>query len=81
METKDKKETTLHSYRLHASLHLIPHIDRMRLQAVTPAHLETMYAEMLKSGRANGKGGLSPASVAAPMPSLTRRSPTPFAGG
>lgn len=43
--------------------HLLPRLGALRLDAVTPAHLNAVYAELLTSGRADGKGGLSATTV------------------
>lgn len=43
--------------------HVIPRIGGIKLQELNAAHLNRLYAEPLRDGRANGKGGLSPTSV------------------
>lgn len=57
------RATTLRSYRMHADQHIGPTIGDLQLQAVTGADLNRLYGVLLASGRANGKGGLSPATV------------------
>ena len=47
---------TLESYRSMIRLHILPRIGQRRLDQLMPEHLETMYAELLASGR-------SPATV------------------
>ena len=40
-----------------------PRIGSLPLQAVTGGRLNAFYADLLKSGRRDGRGGLSPATV------------------
>ena len=42
---------------------LVPQLGAITLRKLTPAHLSTCYAKALASGRHDGKGGLSPATV------------------
>jgi integrase len=42
---------------------IVPRLGGVPLQRLTPTHLNGVYAELLRSGRASGKGGLSPKSV------------------
>lgn len=58
-----KRSTTLRSYEMHLRAHIAPRIGDERLQGVTGALLNGLYAELLTSGRADGQGGLSPATV------------------
>jgi integrase len=50
-------EQTLHGW-------VIPRVGGLKLSALTPARLSALYGELLKKGRRDGKGGLSPRSVA-----------------
>ena len=43
--------------------HVVPRIGRIALQDVSPVTLNTLYAELLASGRLDGNGGLSPKTV------------------
>jgi hypothetical protein len=43
--------------------HLIPALGTYRAQQLTGLHLQTHYAEALRSGRRNGQGGLAPRTV------------------
>ncbi len=63
LEVAGKRATTISSYRERLGLHIVPTLGAVRLQAVAVHHLDAIYAELLKSGRRDGKGGLSPASV------------------
>lgn len=67
MEGTGKRSTTMRSYRMHLRAHIAPRIGEERLQGITGAQLNALYAELLKSGRSNptkdGPKGLSPATV------------------
>ena len=51
------RASTFDSYRRNIELHVVPAIGAVPLQKLTPEHLDTFYAELLTSGRRNGKGG------------------------
>ena len=56
--------STHESYTRYLTLHVIPHIGGIGLQQVDAAVLNKLYAELLKSGRRDGKpGGLSARTV------------------
>ena len=57
------RPTTLESYKFICRKYLIPRIGSLRLDAITPAHLNAVYAEMITSGREGGKSGLSTRTV------------------
>ncbi len=57
------KETTLASYEMHTTKHIVPRIGAIPLLALNAAHLNGFYADLLADGRRNGPGGLSPTSV------------------
>lgn len=63
IEATGKRSTTLRNYRMHVERHIVPRIGGMRLQAVTGDVLNQLYAVLLKDGRHDGQGGLSPATV------------------
>jgi integrase len=42
---------------------IVPRIGGLPLQKVAPKHLQDLYTDLLKSGRVDGEGGLSPRSV------------------
>jgi integrase len=44
--------------------YVTPHMGRRPLGSITPAHLRSLYATLLESGKLKGQGGLSPNSVA-----------------
>jgi integrase len=43
--------------------HLAPGLGNHKLTKLTPLHVQSFYASMLKEGRCDGSGGLSPQSV------------------
>ncbi len=43
--------------------HLIPQLGQLRMEKLRPAHIQKYYAEALKTGRRDGKGGLSSSTV------------------
>jgi integrase len=43
--------------------HVTARIGGLRLAQITPAHLNTLYSELLDSGRRDGTGGLAPRTV------------------
>lgn len=57
------RPTTLAQYRQAVRVHLVPALGGVALQALSPAHLNALYADLLESGRSDGTGGLSPKSV------------------
>jgi integrase len=57
------KESSFDSYRRNMVNHVLPRLGASRLTDITPRMLTTMYLELLESGRADGRGGLSPKTV------------------
>jgi integrase len=57
------KPTTFRSYEMHIEQHIAPRVGSRLLWQVSGSDLNRLYAELLKSGRADGEGGLSLASV------------------
>ncbi|KAF0194377.1 MAG: prophage LambdaCh01 site-specific recombinase phage integrase [Bacillota bacterium] len=55
--------TTIDGYRVNIEKHIIPSIGHIRLQELSPLHLQRFYSEKLKNGRVDGKGGLGAKSV------------------
>lgn len=49
------KPTTLANYRQCAEVHVAPRLGGVRLQALTPEHLDTVYRELERHGKAAGK--------------------------
>ena len=65
------RPSTWESYERNLRVHVIPRIGGVSLQALTPTHLNKLYADLLADGRRPGKGdrrgkgkGLSPRTVA-----------------
>lgn len=54
---------TAERYASIARLHLMPALGHLRLEALKPMHIAAYYTEALKSGRIDGKGGLSAQTV------------------
>lgn len=50
-------------YAKLANLHIIPSLGKVEMAKLRPEHLKTLYASKLKSGRADGQGGLSRRTV------------------
>ena len=57
------RESTWVSYSGELRRHVLPSLGTARLQDLRPGHLNRLYAQMLTSGRKDGKGGLSPRTV------------------
>lgn len=57
------KETTLASYEMHVTKHIVPRIGGIPLLSVGAGHLNAFYADLLVDGRRNGAGGLAPSTV------------------
>ncbi|MFQ5968118.1 MAG: tyrosine-type recombinase/integrase [Acidimicrobiia bacterium] len=57
------RPSTWDSYRSKIVTHINPRIGKVRLQAVTPGTLNAMYDGLLKEGRVDERGGLSPRTV------------------
>ena len=57
------RESTYNSYVQHVDCHVVPFIGTVKLQKVTGATLNGLYARLAESGRKNGKSGLSPATI------------------
>lgn len=57
------RPSTFDSYERNIRVHVLPRLGSLRLQDLSTAHLQTLYGELLESGRATGEGGLSPRTV------------------
>jgi integrase len=58
------RPSTWAAYKMLAEVHIIPALGSVPLQRLTAAQLNALYADLLEKGRCDGKGGLSPRSVA-----------------
>ncbi|HHY52123.1 MAG TPA: site-specific integrase [Clostridiales bacterium] len=56
---------TWQGYASYVHKHLVPYFEakKIKLDALTPQHIEEYYSAMLRNGRVDGKGGLSPHSI------------------
>ena len=57
------RPTTYRSYVQHVTFHIVPHIGSLRLEKVSGATLNALYAKLADSGKRDGKRGLSPRTV------------------
>jgi hypothetical protein len=57
------RPSTFASYKALVDLHITPGIGSVPLQSLSGGHLNRLYASLLKEGRTDGKGGLSPRTV------------------
>ncbi len=55
---------TYDRYKEIVNINLIPAFGHIRLAKLEPLHIETAWGDALESGRLDGKGGLSPQTVA-----------------
>lgn len=57
------RPSTWHGYRSIVELHVIPRVGRLPLCRLRAHHLESLYGDLLASGRRDGKGGLDSKTV------------------
>ena len=57
------RSSTHATYTTLVDTHIKKNLGSVRLQDLTAARLNALYSDLLTKGRANGKGGLSPATV------------------
>jgi integrase len=57
------KPTTFAQYRQLVTTHVLPRIGAVALRDLETAHLDRLYAELLREGRRDGTGGLSAKTV------------------
>ncbi|MBA2319087.1 MAG: site-specific integrase [Euzebyales bacterium] len=55
--------TTWVEYRRKVANQVVPRLGHIKLQKLNPLHLNSLYADLLESGRMNGRGGLSAKTV------------------
>jgi integrase len=58
-----KKPSTYESYQRIVRGHLLPRLGHVYLHQLSPGHLSAAFADMERSGRLDGRGGLSPRMV------------------
>lgn len=63
--SRSRKITTVKSTRWNVTAYLVPRIGTIRLDKLTPSHIQRLYGDLLVDGRIgrHGDGGLSPKSV------------------
>ena len=54
------EQSTVGAYRTLMEVHAIPELGDIPLQSLDPMMLDRLYAKMLRDGRRDGQGGLSP---------------------
>lgn len=57
------RETTYYGYKRIIEKHLIPNLGGLDLKKLSSLDIDRLYAFLLKEGRMDGKGGLSPKTV------------------
>jgi integrase len=57
------RPATWESYSAVLNGRVVPDLGALGLQQITPAHVDAVYARLLREGRSDGKGGLSARSV------------------
>lgn len=57
------RPSTWDSYQTNILSHILPALGTATLQSLTPVRLNAFYADLLESGRVDGRGGLSPKTV------------------
>jgi integrase len=55
--------STYESYERNLRIHVAPRIGGLKMRDLRAGHLDALYAELLHSGRRDGKGGLSARTV------------------
>ena len=75
------RPTTYRSYEQHVSFHIVPHIGSLRLEKVTGATLNALYAKLASRGQARRQDAASPPGPCTTFtPVCTAPSETPCAG-
>jgi integrase len=57
------RPTTFASYTMHVEGHIVPVLGSLQLARLSAQAINALYAKLLESGRLQGKGSLSPATV------------------
>ena len=61
--THNVRESTAVEYRRIVDRNIVPHMGRIQIQKFRPQHIQRYISRMLKTGRQDGNGGLSPTTV------------------
>jgi hypothetical protein len=57
------RPSTYNSYVQHVACHIVPHIGSVKLQKLSGARVNALYATLAESGKADGKTDLSPQTI------------------
>ena len=57
------RPTTYRSYVQHVHAHIVPHIGSVKLQKLSGAQVNALYAKLAHEGKRDGKSGLAPRTV------------------
>jgi predicted RNA-binding Zn-ribbon protein involved in translation (DUF1610 family) len=57
------RPTTYRSYVQHVECHIVPHIGSVRLEKLSGAAINSLYAKLAQSGKRDGTSGLSALSI------------------
>lgn len=57
------RPSTWDGYRRNVELHVVPRIGHVPLRRLREHHIDSLYADLLANGRADGRGGLDPKTV------------------
>lgn len=57
------KPSTFESYQRNISQHVLGRLGSLLMREIGPTQLNSLYADLLRDGRMNGPGGLSPKTV------------------
>lgn len=57
------QKTTYDGYKVIVDKHIASYFKDIKLQELKPAHIQEYYDFLIREGRLNGKGGLTPATV------------------
>ena len=57
------RPTTYRSYVQHVNAHIVPHIGSVKLQKLSGAQVNALYAKLALEGKRDGKSGLAPRTV------------------
>lgn len=57
------RASSISGYKNNIERHILPYIGNIELQSLTTYQIDELYKKLQKSGRSDGKGGLSPKSI------------------
>jgi len=68
-----RKPATVASYRRNLRVHVVPRLGGIRLQALTPMHLDKMYSELLAGGNMRTEGAVLSARTVRYVHTIVRK--------